>query len=310
MNDAGIDDALELGLSSCLRSLQRSNPELLLTANQLKRTERDVRYLPAIAASLSSIIKNSSNAAFRSDVYEKVMSWEAKTATAAPIIEGIESNLEGNAKAVGDEDKGDDESISSRGSAGSEIVLNETMDSLSAIRLATLIEDQLRYCISDENRQRKKEEEREKKLEARRQKQAKKKKKKTKNGPEGKANSVDISDGDDTNIDLDDLLLEGTADDEDMESSQQSDDASTSSHETRTPRSDDDSDEDHSSTQNDRNDSKCREDDDFSEEDVFLPSSIVTPAPTSTEGVGGQMANEEEGEEKKDDGFDEEDDWW
>ena len=47
LNDKGISDALENGISDCLRCLQRSSPGLLLTAQQLKRVDRDVKYVPA-----------------------------------------------------------------------------------------------------------------------------------------------------------------------------------------------------------------------------------------------------------------------
>eukprot|EP00978_Attheya_sp_CCMP212_P012851 scaffold32099_cov50-Attheya_sp.AAC.10 len=56
LNDKAIDDALEVGLVACLRSLQKSNPDLLLTAHQLKKAERETRYIPAVAAALSSIV--------------------------------------------------------------------------------------------------------------------------------------------------------------------------------------------------------------------------------------------------------------
>jgi len=61
-SDVGpIDAAFEIGLNQCLRSLQESNPALLLTAAELRVAERDARYIPAIASSLASILKNSSN---------------------------------------------------------------------------------------------------------------------------------------------------------------------------------------------------------------------------------------------------------
>jgi hypothetical protein len=219
MNDADIDDALEIGLSSCLRSLQRSNPELLLTANQLKRTERDVRYLPAIAASLASIIKNSSNPEFRSDVYGKVMSWRQERA-------------QDDAEQY---DADENSSTTSKSSIGPGQSIHEKMDRLSAIRLTGIIEEQLRYCISDENKQRKKEEERERKLDARRKEKVRKEKAKQKQKQSNKSKALgkkknakicigDVSDESDSNIDLNALLLEGES--EGMDYSQNSDDSS------------------------------------------------------------------------------------
>ena len=227
MNDADIDDALEIGLSSCLRSLQRSNPDLLLTANQLKRTERDVRYLPAVAASLASIIKNSSNSEFRGDVYGKVMSWRQEQS--------------GNDTKSYENTDDDNTSTSSKSSIGSEYVLNESMDRLGALQLTGLIEDKIRYCISEENKQRKKDEERERKLEARRKEKARKEKAKEKRKQKqkrskmsktsgkrknAKIDSGGVRDESDSGIDLDDLLLEGESEEEEMEDSEDSNDSS------------------------------------------------------------------------------------
>ena len=61
MNDSAINVALQAGLNSCLRDLQKTNPSLLLTSSQLKRTEREVLYTPAIASALSSMIINCSD---------------------------------------------------------------------------------------------------------------------------------------------------------------------------------------------------------------------------------------------------------
>ncbi len=67
MNDSAINNALQAGLSACLRSLQKSNPSLLLTPSQLKKTERDVLYVPAIATAFSSMIMNSRNVVLRDE---------------------------------------------------------------------------------------------------------------------------------------------------------------------------------------------------------------------------------------------------
>ena len=366
MNDPDIDDALEVGLSSCLRSLQRSNPELLLTANQLKRTERDVRYLPAIAASLASIVKNSSDAEFRSDVYGKVMSWQRDKADEESEEKSNDFSFELDAldispKASPDTEQrnnGDDNSSSSSKSSSldSEQEMNESMDRLSAMRLSSLIEHRLRYCISDENKQRKKEEERERKLEARRKEKARKEKAKQKQKqkqnkkrrPAGKSKkpmfrSGDISDGDNSNIDLDDLLLDGES--EEMGYSQDSDDSSVIERRKRASRirdlafidSDDESSTGSTSTKSSKSSGHCQskrngtssdgrgmeeeidgdqlgEGSDFSEDESILrPSEDVVPQ--KVEAHRSRLRNEEE-EEKKDDGFgdgfendDDDDDW-
>ena len=56
MDNSDIDAALELGLIECLRQLQKSNPGLLLTATELRKAERDARYVPAVSSALASIL--------------------------------------------------------------------------------------------------------------------------------------------------------------------------------------------------------------------------------------------------------------
>ncbi len=75
MNDKGIDDALELGISSCLHSLQNSKPSLLLNASQLKKTERDVKFIPSIASALSSIVLNCHDSEQQRNMMDIINSW-------------------------------------------------------------------------------------------------------------------------------------------------------------------------------------------------------------------------------------------
>ena len=56
LNDKGISDALENGISDCLRCLQKSSKGLLLTAQQLKKVERDAKYAPSAAGAIASIL--------------------------------------------------------------------------------------------------------------------------------------------------------------------------------------------------------------------------------------------------------------
>lgn len=56
-----IDNALELGVTKCLQQLQMTNPDLLLTAQELRKAERDTRYVPAVAQALASIFAKSVN---------------------------------------------------------------------------------------------------------------------------------------------------------------------------------------------------------------------------------------------------------
>lgn len=61
MNDKAINIALHTGLTDCLRSLQRTNPKLFLASSQLKKTEREVIFVPSFASALSSLILNSNS---------------------------------------------------------------------------------------------------------------------------------------------------------------------------------------------------------------------------------------------------------
>ena len=56
LNDKGISDALENGVSDCLRCLQKSSKGLLLTAQQLKKVEREVKYTPSAAGAIASVL--------------------------------------------------------------------------------------------------------------------------------------------------------------------------------------------------------------------------------------------------------------
>lgn len=59
IDNIAIDDALEVGMTACLRQLQKTNPSLLLTATELREAERDARYVPAVATALASILTKS-----------------------------------------------------------------------------------------------------------------------------------------------------------------------------------------------------------------------------------------------------------
>jgi hypothetical protein len=59
IDNLAIDNALDLGLSDCLRQLQITNPSLLLTASELKKAERDSRFVPSVAAAMASVLANS-----------------------------------------------------------------------------------------------------------------------------------------------------------------------------------------------------------------------------------------------------------
>jgi hypothetical protein len=63
--------------------LQKTNPTLLLTTQQLKTTVRDTRYIPSVAAALAGIGCKSKNKKFQSILLEASTKWEEEGATAA-----------------------------------------------------------------------------------------------------------------------------------------------------------------------------------------------------------------------------------
>ncbi len=61
LGDPAIDTALEIGIKSCLQSLQKRNPNLFFSPSQLREAEQDVIHIPEIAAAMASIIASSPN---------------------------------------------------------------------------------------------------------------------------------------------------------------------------------------------------------------------------------------------------------
>jgi hypothetical protein len=98
MNNVAIDKALEVGLTECLRGLQKTNPSLLLTAQQLKRAERDSLYVPAMAVSVASIVSKSTNAQFRNTMTNLIRQWRG---AAAETERGVVDNTVNNAASQG-----------------------------------------------------------------------------------------------------------------------------------------------------------------------------------------------------------------
>jgi hypothetical protein len=63
-------------MTRCLRQLQTTNPNLLLTASELRVAERDSRYVPAVAEALALILANAvSNPA----PVEQILEWDTAT---------------------------------------------------------------------------------------------------------------------------------------------------------------------------------------------------------------------------------------
>jgi hypothetical protein len=78
--NSAIDTALEVALTDCLRQLQRSNPDLLLTAHELRKVERDVRYVPALSMAVASILAKS-NTDEAAEYRDKILKWNTSTTT-------------------------------------------------------------------------------------------------------------------------------------------------------------------------------------------------------------------------------------
>lgn len=134
MNDKAIDDALENAFTECLKSLQKTSPGLLLTANQLKRLERDAKYVPAIASAISSVICHSRQRGFHNDSLDIVFGWN--------------NNGNPDARSVNGGKREDSEED------GREM-------ELQAIRL--ILQRRLRFVVSDELKRAREEEEKERK---------------------------------------------------------------------------------------------------------------------------------------------------
>ena len=88
-NERCLEDALDNGITCCLKSLQASNPSLLLTAQQLKRVERDARYAPYAATAIGSVIRRSRERALYGDTMRRVSGWDdgGDATTLASIVE-------------------------------------------------------------------------------------------------------------------------------------------------------------------------------------------------------------------------------
>jgi hypothetical protein len=80
LNHSPIDQAFQNGLRECLRSLQVTNPELLLTPQQLRRVEREARYVPAVAWALSSILCKTEDNEFQERLLTRIGSWREQPA--------------------------------------------------------------------------------------------------------------------------------------------------------------------------------------------------------------------------------------
>lgn len=75
MNDPHIKRAFELGIISCLKSLQRSNPDLLISKRQMIIIERNSKYIPSLSNALACILRRSENVEMRKSIAETISTW-------------------------------------------------------------------------------------------------------------------------------------------------------------------------------------------------------------------------------------------
>jgi hypothetical protein len=115
LNNGPISTALELCITDCLRSLQSTNSELLLTSHQLKHTVRDTRYIPAVSAAIASIVSNSNNTELRSSLLRSIKAWKREGTDAQDLL--LDDVEESNAS-------GDDNDSSSSSEPGRQITVS------------------------------------------------------------------------------------------------------------------------------------------------------------------------------------------
>ena len=75
MHNNSIRRSFELCIISCLKSIQLSNPSLLFTVKEMKETERSMKYIPAAAAAISSIISRSCKSVSNESTKKIIISW-------------------------------------------------------------------------------------------------------------------------------------------------------------------------------------------------------------------------------------------
>ena len=162
MNDKGIDDALENSITECLKSLQKSNPDLLLTANQLKRLERDAKYVPAVASAIASILCHPMRRNLHSRTLNAVSGWDKEeSGTAEPPSENVDRSSQRN----------DDIQGTRLGRVGrfcnTPVSLQEEEEAMKVEMLRPILERRLRFVVSDELKEAKDKEEKDRRKKAR-----------------------------------------------------------------------------------------------------------------------------------------------
>jgi len=82
-----LKEALTEGVTKCLQQLQKTNPCLLLSATDLKKAERDAIHIPAVAASLASILTKAGPNSQES--LDTILAWNTSRQTIPALSERI-----------------------------------------------------------------------------------------------------------------------------------------------------------------------------------------------------------------------------
>ena len=130
--NSAIDTALEVALTDCLRQLQRSNPDLLLTAHELRKVERDVRYIPALSMAVASILAKS-NTDESAEYRDKILKWNTSAT--------VQTSSQAQAQRDHHDDRDDDES--SKGNS----TKSKGNDNNVHV-MCNLLEDRLRHVLT------------------------------------------------------------------------------------------------------------------------------------------------------------------
>ena len=78
LNHTKIETALQLGLRECLRSLQKTNPTLLLTPSQLRSAVREIQYIPTTAMAISRILSTPSDTKLQEKCLDYIKGWKSQ----------------------------------------------------------------------------------------------------------------------------------------------------------------------------------------------------------------------------------------
>ena len=185
MNDKGISDALENGITDCLRCLQKSSPGLLLTAHQLKRVERDVKYAPSVAASIASVLCRSKQRGVYNNVMTIVSGWNEEGKCSEynePSHRSSHATMRKRMNNPGNAGKSHDE------------------DRLRIETLRPMLEQRLKFVISDEFKDAKRAEEKERQRQEREELMAAKKRAKKNKAAESDGMKGDCFESDDADF--------------------------------------------------------------------------------------------------------------